>query len=155
MPGIAIGYDLHRLVPGRTLTVGGVAIDSQFGAEAHSDGDALLHALIDSLLSGAGLGDIGTMFPDNDPAYREISSLELLRRAWEQVSGRIIVYNFDSVVILDRPKIAGHIAKMKENISSIIGLSPEKIGIKGKTTENTRSTTIESYVVCLYESRYS
>jgi 2-C-methyl-D-erythritol 2,4-cyclodiphosphate synthase len=153
MPGVSVGYDLHRLVPGRVLTIGGVTIDSPFGAEAHSDGDVLLHALIDALLSGAGLDDIGTLFPDSDPQYRDISSLELLHRAWAQVSGRITVYNFDSVVILDKPKIAGHIMKMKENISSIIELSPEKIGIKGKTTENTRLMTIEAHVVCLYESR--
>ncbi|OHD57470.1 MAG: 2-C-methyl-D-erythritol 2,4-cyclodiphosphate synthase [Spirochaetes bacterium GWF1_51_8] len=151
MPGVALGYDLHKLVPGRELIVGGVKLESKFGAEAHSDGDALLHAVIDTLLSAAGLDDIGVQFPDNDPAYRGISSLELLREVWKRVSGKIVLYNIDTVVILEQPKIAPHIAEMKQNIASILGISTDKIGIKGKTAENTRLFTIEAHAVCLFE----
>jgi len=131
-----LGYDLHRLVSGRPLVIGGVRIPSEFGCQAHSDGDVLVHSLIDALLGAKGEGDIGQRFPETDPAYRDISSLELLRMVMEEVrAAGFRVVNTDSVVILEKPKLLPYLSEMKARLSPLLGTGPEFIGIKAKTAE--------------------
>jgi len=135
---IGNGFDVHALVHGRDLILGGVKIDHDLGLQGHSDADVLLHSIIDSFLSPANIGDIGQLFPDNDPAFKDISSIKLLKEVYQKLAANgFTVINTDSVVICDRPKIAQYIPEMKKNISNAMGgiLPPESIGIKGKTTE--------------------
>lgn len=135
---IGNGFDVHALVSGRELVLGGVKISYPLGLQGHSDADVLVHSIIDSFLSPANLGDIGQLFPDTDPLYKDISSLKLLRYVYDKlVSKGFSVINTDSVVICDNPKIASYIPEMKRNISEAMGgtLLPDSIGIKGKTTE--------------------
>ncbi len=132
------GFDVHALEHGRDLIIGGVKIDYHLGLQGHSDADVLIHSIIDSFLSPANIGDIGQLFPDNDPAYKNISSLKLLKEVYKRLTANgFIVINTDSVVICDKPKIAPYISEMKNKISEAMGgtLHPNSIGIKGKTTE--------------------
>jgi 2-C-methyl-D-erythritol 2,4-cyclodiphosphate synthase len=134
---IGTGYDVHAFAKGRDLILGGVKIDYESGLLGHSDADVLVHAIIDSLLGAANLGDIGKLFPDTDNKYKGISSIELLK----QVNALLIkkdiqIINIDTIVICERPKIKDFTDKMKLNISaSLNGLSVDRIGIKGTTTE--------------------
>jgi 2-C-methyl-D-erythritol 2,4-cyclodiphosphate synthase len=135
---IGNGFDVHAFEHGRELILGGVKIPYEKGLAGHSDADVLTHSIIDSLLSPANLGDIGKLFPDTDPAYKNINSLVLLEKVYDKFSKagyRII--NIDSVVICDKPKIASYTELMKEKLSNTMKneVSPEVIGIKGKTTE--------------------
>lgn len=131
-----IGYDIHRLVEGRDLWLGGVKIEHPLGLLGYSDGDALLHAICDALLGAAGLGDIGGHFPDTDPAYKGISSLKLLRHVAKLLAGSgFEVVNIDANVIAEAPKIGPHISDMKEAIGGAIGISAERVNIKGRTSE--------------------
>jgi len=135
---IGNGFDTHALVQGRDLILGGVKIDYNLGLQGHSDADVLIHSIIDSFLSPANMGDIGQLFPDTDPVYKDISSLKLLKEIYTKLSANgFTVINTDSVVICDKPKIAPYINEMKKNISEATGgiLHPNSIGIKGKTTE--------------------
>ena len=135
-PRIGLGYDAHRLAEGRKLILGGVEVPFDKGLEAHSDGDVLLHALMDAMLGAAGLPDIGRMFPDSDPAYKDAYSLDLLREAAKAVSeAGYVLGNADVVVICQAPKISGYVEEMRRTISGAVGCSPEAIGIKGTTTE--------------------
>ena len=122
-----IGFDVHKLVEGRKCIIGGVDIPYEKGLLGHSDADVLLHAISDALLGAAGLGDIGTYFPDTDPAFKGADSLELLRKVGEEVrkAGYEII-NIDSIVMCERPKV---------NIARVLGLDIKQIGIKGTTTE--------------------
>lgn len=131
-----IGFDVHKLVEGRKCIIGGVDIPYEKGLLGHSDADVLLHAISDALLGAAGLGDIGTYFPDTDPAFKGADSLELLRKVGEEVAkaGSEIV-NIDSVVICERPKVNPHKDAMKANIARVLGLDIKQVGIKGSTTE--------------------
>ncbi len=147
---VGFGYDIHRLETGRRLFIGGVLIPSDFGAVAHSDGDALIHAPIDSLLSPLGAGDIGALFPDTDVAWKDISSLELLKITTDELKD-IRIVNIDCTVILDRVKIFPFIREMKRNISQILDIEPDQIGIKGKTSENTKLSSIECYTISLLD----
>jgi 2-C-methyl-D-erythritol 2,4-cyclodiphosphate synthase len=133
---VGLGFDSHRLVAGRSLIVGGVNIPSTVGCLAHSDGDVLVHALIDALLGAAGLGDIGQKFPETNPDYENISSLELLRRVMAEIkaSGLAIV-NADTIVILEKPRLAPFIAQMKERLCPLLELQSSNLGIKAKTAE--------------------
>ena len=136
LPRIGHGYDVHQLVPGRKLILGGVDIPYEKGLLGHSDADAALHALMDALLGAAGLPDIGHLFPDNDPAYEGISSLLLL----EKVAGRLqqggfTVGNCDVTIIAQAPKMAPHIAAMRENTARALGIPEEKVNFKATTTE--------------------
>ncbi|MBC7348689.1 MAG: 2-C-methyl-D-erythritol 2,4-cyclodiphosphate synthase [Candidatus Aminicenantes bacterium] len=131
-----LGYDLHRLVPGRPLIIGGVAIPAEIGCLAHSDGDVLVHSLIDALLGARGEGDIGQRFPDTDPAYEGVSSLELLRRVMAEVrAAGLTVVNTDSVLILEKPRLAPYLGAMKANLALLLGIEPDHIGLKAKTAE--------------------
>lgn len=133
---IGNGYDVHRLVEGRPLIVGGVEIPHSTGLLGHSDGDVLLHALADALLGAAALGDIGGHFPDNDPRYKGISSLLLLEEVGEALgrAGYGIV-NLDAVIVAERPKMAPHIPLMKEKIAAALGLETGQISLKASTNE--------------------
>jgi 2-C-methyl-D-erythritol 4-phosphate cytidylyltransferase/2-C-methyl-D-erythritol 2,4-cyclodiphosphate synthase len=130
------GYDLHRLVEGRPLILGGVTIPFDRGLAGHSDADAICHAITDALLGAAGAGDIGRHFPDTDPRWKGASSLDLLRRAVEIVREHgLAVGNVDATVILERPKLAPHVEQMRATLAEVLGVTPDRVSIKGKTNE--------------------
>jgi 2-C-methyl-D-erythritol 2,4-cyclodiphosphate synthase len=134
---VGIGYDVHALVPGRTLKIGGVEIASTQGLLGHSDADVLLHAITDAVLGAAGMGDIGQLFPDTDPALKGADSLLLLRAAMDKVrAAGWRVGNVDAVVLAQRPKIAPHLAQMRARIAPLLGVAETAVGIKGKTSES-------------------
>lgn len=146
---IGIGYDVHRLEYNRKLILGGVLIPHEKGLIAHSDGDCLIHAIIDSILGAAGLCDIGTYFPDNNEKFKNISSLELLKETYKLISKESYeIINIDSVIICEQPKIKPYINKMKENISKIINISTSSIGIKATTEEKLGFTGKEEGIAC-------
>jgi len=131
-----IGYDVHRLVSGRHLILGGVSIPFELGLAGHSDADVLTHAIMDALLGAAGQGDIGRHFPDTDSRYKDISSLLLL----EQVAAIIVeagfrVVNIDSIVVAQKPKLAPYIEQMRENLARILQIPAAWVNIKATTTE--------------------
>ena len=133
---IGSGYDLHRLVAGRPLVIGGVRIPAPFGEEGHSDGDVLIHALIDALLGGAALGDIGTHFPPSDPAYKGIDSRRLLTAAAAMVAeAGYRVGNLDSTVILETPKLKEHIPAIRACLADDLGIPADAVSVKAKTNE--------------------
>jgi len=136
------GFDVHRLVKGRDLILGGTRIDYPLGLDGHSDADVLIHSIIDSLLGATGNGDIGALFPDSQDEYRNISSMKLLETVYHQFfRGPIDIINIDSTIICQEPKISPHVQEMNQNISSCLGgLSTNRIGIKGKTTEGLGTT---------------
>jgi 2-C-methyl-D-erythritol 4-phosphate cytidylyltransferase/2-C-methyl-D-erythritol 2,4-cyclodiphosphate synthase len=137
---IGNGYDLHRLVAGRPLILGGVTIPFDKGLEAHSDGDAICHAVTDAVLGAAGAGDIGRHFPDSDPAWKGANSLELLRRAGGIVSGAGYgVVNVDVIVIAQRPKLVPHVDAIRSNLAGALGCETSQISVKGKTNEGVDS----------------
>jgi len=130
------GFDVHALVPGRRLVIGGVTIDHPQGLLGHSDADVLLHAIIDALLGAAGLGDIGRWFPDTEAAHKDADSRVLL----ERVAARIAeagwqVGNLDCIVVAQAPRIAPHVDAMRRLIAATLAVEPTAVGIKGKTTE--------------------
>jgi len=133
---VGLGYDVHALVPGRRLVVGGIEIAAKQGLLGHSDADVLLHAITDALLGAAGLGDIGAMFPDSDPQHRGADSLELLRLAAVRVrEAGWSVANVDAVVVAQSVRIAPHVAAMQARIAPALGIEATAVGIKGKTSE--------------------
>lgn len=137
---IGNGYDLHRLVPGRPLVLGGVTIPFEKGLQGHSDADAVCHAVTDALLGGAGRGDIGRLFPDTDPEWKDANSLELLRRAAGVVKeDGYSVVNVDVVVIAQRPKLVPHIEAMRQNLASALACDASQVSVKGKTNEGVDS----------------
>jgi 2-C-methyl-D-erythritol 2,4-cyclodiphosphate synthase len=130
------GYDVHALVPGRRLVIGGVDIPFGRGLLGHSDGDVLLHAITDALLGAAALGDIGKLFPDSDDTYHNADSRVLLKAAAERVrEAGWRIENIDATVIAERPKIAPHVDAMREAIASCCGLEAAAVSVKGKTSE--------------------
>lgn len=130
------GFDVHALVPGRRLVIGGVEIPHATGLLGHSDADVLLHAITDALLGAAGLGDIGRLFPDTDAAHKDADSLVLLGTAMAQLRANDWrVVNVDCTVIAQRPRIAPHVPAMQQAIARVLGVFPSDINIKGKTTE--------------------
>ena len=133
---IGQGYDVHRLVEGRDLILGGVKIPYEKGLLGHSDADVLVHAVMDALLGAAALGDIGQHFPDTDPAYAGISSIELLRHVGRLLSEHsYIIENIDATVIAQRPKLLSYRPKMAENIAEALGISPGQVSVKATTEE--------------------
>ena len=151
---IGHGYDVHRLVEGRDLILGGVRIEYEKGLLGHSDADVLLHAISDALLGAAALGDIGKHFPDNDPAYKGADSLVLLRRVAELIaSNGYRVGNIDATVIAQAPKLAPHIEKMRLNIASALITDISNISVKATTEEKLGFTGdgsgIAAHAVCL------
>lgn len=133
---IGIGHDTHRLVEGRPLVLGGVRIDSERGADAHSDGDALCHALADAILGALAQGDLGVHFPDNDPRWKNADSLELLARVNEVMRARgYKIVNADSTISLERPKLREQIEAMRNALAGVLKVTIAKISVKAKTGE--------------------
>lgn len=131
-----IGYDVHQFAQGRPLILGGVEIPSPRGLDGHSDADVLCHAIADAILGAIGEADIGQHFPNTDPAYRGISSLELLRRVMALVHARgARLVNIDSSLIAEAPKIGPHVKAMRENIGAALGLAAARVGVKATTNE--------------------
>ncbi len=138
---IGNGYDLHRLVAGRQLILGGVAIPFDKGLEGHSDADAVCHAVTDAILGAASAGDIGRHFPDTDAAFRDANSVELLKRAVVVVrAAGYAVSNVDVVVIAQQPKLSPHIDAMRASLAQAIGIEPQQVSVKGKTNEGLDAT---------------
>jgi 2-C-methyl-D-erythritol 2,4-cyclodiphosphate synthase len=136
MTRCGIGYDIHRLAEDRQLILGGVEIAHSHGLEGHSDGDVLLHAIADAMLGAIGAGDIGQHFPNTDESIRGISSIEILKRAAQLLAGKKArTINIDATIIAEAPKIAPHIAAMRERIAKAVGISESSISIKATTNE--------------------
>lgn len=154
---IGHGYDVHRLVEGRKLILGGVAIPYDKGLLGHSDADVLLHALCDALLGAAALGDIGKLFPDNDMKYKDIDSMILLQETVNTLKQKgYSLVNADITVIAQAPKLSPHINKMRENIAKKIGVDIDRISVKATTEEKLgftgRGEGISAHAVCLIEN---
>jgi len=133
---VGIGYDVHRLEEGRKLIIGGVCIPFEKGLIGHSDADVLAHAIMDSLLGAAALGDIGMHFPDSDQTYKGADSIKLLERVGEILEDNgYCVVNIDSVVVAQRPKLSPHMDDMRERISSALGIEKDRVSVKATTTE--------------------
>lgn len=133
---IGFGNDVHRLVRGRPLVLGGVPIEADFGLEGHSDADVLTHAVMDAVLGAVGKGDIGRHFPDTDPSFKDARSLELLRRVEEIMRGEgFRLNNLDATVVAQRPRLAPHIPEMEKRLAAALGASPERVNVKATTTE--------------------
>jgi 2-C-methyl-D-erythritol 2,4-cyclodiphosphate synthase len=133
---IGHGFDTHALVAGRRLVIGGVAIPHEKGLAGHSDADVLIHAVCDALLGAAGLGDIGSHFPDSDPRYKDIDSRRLLREVARLLRERgLNAANVDATIIAQAPKMAPHIPAMRANLAADLGVAPDAVNVKAKTTE--------------------
>lgn len=133
---VGFGYDVHRLVTGRPLVLGGVPIPYEKGLQGHSDADVLLHAICDALLGAAALGDIGHHFPDADPSLKNIASTELLAKTMRMISAENYrICNLDTVIVAQAPPLAPHRSSMQEAIAPYLHLDPGRIGIKATTTE--------------------
>ncbi|MBI4465263.1 MAG: 2-C-methyl-D-erythritol 2,4-cyclodiphosphate synthase [Acidobacteria bacterium] len=131
-----IGYDTHRLAEGRKLILGGVEIASPRGLLGHSDADVLTHAVADALLGAAGLGDLGQYFPDTDPHWKDVRSLTFLETIRHLLAERgLRILNIDSVVVLDEPKLAPHLASVRESLAKALGIDLSALSVKAKTTE--------------------
>ena len=153
---IGHGYDVHKLVEGRDLIIGGVKIEHTLGLLGHSDADVLLHAVSDALLGAAGLGDIGKHFPDTDPQYKGADSLKLLQIVAQRVQeAGYRVSNIDVTMIAQRPKLRPHIAQMEQNIASAAGIDVSRVNVKATTEERLGFTGEElgmaCHAVCLLE----
>ena len=153
---IGHGYDVHKLVGGRDLILGGVKIDYEKGLLGHSDADVLLHAVSDALLGAAGLGDIGRHFPDTDPKYKGADSLELLREVYRKISEKgYRVGNIDVTMIAQKPKLKDFIPQMQENIAAAVGVTPDRVNVKATTEEKLGFTGtgegMSCHAVCLLE----
>lgn len=151
---IGMGYDVHKLVENRDLILGGVKIPYELGLAGHSDADVLVHAIMDALLGAAALGDIGTHFPDTDPAYKGADSLKLLEHVGALLSEHnYYIQNIDATIIAQRPKMAPHIMTMRENIANRLGISVNQVNVKATTEEGLGFTGegkgISSQAVCL------
>ena len=157
---IGMGYDVHRLVEGRELVMGGVKIPYEKGLLGHSDADVLLHAIADALLGAAALGDIGKHFPDTDPAYKGISSLLLLEKVGDLLEEKgYLIENIDATIIAQAPKMRPYIDAMRENIAGALRISPEQVNVKATTEEGLGFTGsgegISSQAICLLTSPFN
>ena len=153
---IGHGYDVHKLVPGRDLILGGVKIEYELGLLGHSDADVLLHAVSDALLGAAGLGDIGRHFPDTDPKYKGADSMKLLENVAEKVKAAgYRVSNIDVTMIAQKPKLKDHIPQMALNIARAVGIAPGRVNVKATTEEKLGFTGegqgMSCHAVCLLE----
>ena len=148
---IGNGYDIHRLVPGRALILGGVTLDHPdgLGLDGHSDADVLVHAVMDALLGALALGDIGRYFPPTDPQWKGADSLKLLDQVVKLVKERgWSVVNIDAVVIAERPKLKPHITEMSSRMASAIGIAPDAVGVKATTNEGLGPEGREEGISC-------
>jgi len=153
---IGHGYDVHRLKTGRALILGGVTIPYDLGLDGHSDADVLTHAIMDALLGAATAGDIGKLFPDNDEAFRGISSLELLRRVKQHLAEKNYkIVNVDATIIAQVPKLSPYREEMRENLAKVMEVDVEQVSVKATTEEHLgftgRGEGIAAHAVCLIE----
>ena len=153
-----IGYDLHRLEPGRKLIIGGLHLPFDKGPAGHSDGDVLAHALCDALFGAAGLGDIGTHFPDTDPQWKNADSMQFLEHAANLLAKKdFSIEHIDAVVILEKPKLGPHFPAMREKLAKALAISPDRIHLKAKTNEGVdaigRGEALAAWVVATLEVR--
>ena len=153
---IGHGYDVHRLKTGRALILGGVTIPYDLGLDGHSDADVLTHAIMDALLGAAAAGDIGKLFPDNDEAFRGISSLELLRRVKLHLAGKNYkIVNVDATIIAQAPKLSPYRETMRENLAKVMEVDVEQVSVKATTEEHLGFTGsgegIAAHAICLIE----
>jgi 2-C-methyl-D-erythritol 4-phosphate cytidylyltransferase/2-C-methyl-D-erythritol 2,4-cyclodiphosphate synthase len=151
---VGVGYDLHRLVEGRPLIVGGVQLAAERGALGHSDADVVCHAITDALLGAARAGDIGQHFPDTDPQWKEASSLALLKHVVALIEQRgLAIENVDVVVVLERPKVGPHRAVIEQQLADALGVDVGRVSVKAKTNEGVdavgRGEAIAAHAVCL------
>jgi len=156
---IGMGYDVHRLVEGRDLIIGGVKIPYEKGLLGHSDADVLLHAISDALLGAAALGDIGKHFPDSDPAFKGISSLLLLKKVGELIEDKgFLIENIDATIIAQAPKMRPHIDAMRENIAGALRITVDQVSVKATTEEGLGFTGtgegISAQAICLLNSPF-
>ena len=154
---IGMGYDVHRLVDDRKLIIGGVDIPYEKGLLGHSDADVLLHAIMDALLGAAAMGDIGKHFPDTDPAYKGISSIELLKRVGTLLEEHLfLIENIDATIIAQAPKMRQHIDSMRENIADALGIEVSQVNVKATTEEGLGFTGngegISAQAICMLTS---
>lgn len=154
---IGMGYDVHRLMEGRKLIMGGVEIPYEKGLLGHSDADVLLHAVMDALLGAAALGDIGKHFPDTEAEYKGISSLELLKRVGALLEENcFLIENIDATIIAQAPKMRPYIDSMRENIAGTLGIEPEQVNVKATTEEGLGFTGagegISAQAICMLNS---
>lgn len=155
---IGIGYDIHKLVEGRKLILGGVEIPHGKGLLGHSDADALIHAICDALLGAISAGDIGELFPDTDPKYKGADSAELLKKVYELLKGKNYeIDNIDSVIIAQEPKLTPFKKEMRRKIAQILKIEEDRIGVKAKTNEGLgeigKGAAIAAYAVALLKRR--
>jgi len=155
---IGYGYDVHRLVPGRPLVLGGVTIPSDVGLEGHSDADVLAHAVADAILGAAALGDIGAHFPDTDERWRGANSIELLRVATERAAeAGWTVGNVDATLVLERPRVAPHVGDMRRRLAGALGVDAGAVSVKATTGEGMgfagRAEGAAAHAVCLLVRR--
>lgn len=149
---IGIGWDRHRMEPGRRCVIGGVVFACARGPAGHSDGDALLHALADAVLGAAGLDDLGTAFPDTDPAWRGADSAQFVTEAVRRAAARgLRPASADAVLIADAPRVAPRRPEIRARLAELLGLPADRVNLKGKTTELGQDDRIEAYVVVLLE----
>lgn len=158
MTRFGMGYDVHRLVEGRKLILGGVEIPHSLGLLGHSDADVLLHAVSDALLGAAALGDIGRHFPDTDPKYEGADSMKLLAHVVELLSGQgYEIGNVDATIVAQKPKLKDYIPRMNENIARVLGVEPDAVNVKATTEEKLGFTGseegISAYAVAGIEKR--
>lgn len=156
---VGMGYDVHKLVEGRDLILGGVKIPHTLGLLGHSDADVLLHAIMDALLGAAALGDIGKHFPDTDPQYKGISSIKLLEHVRDLISEKgYMVENIDATIIAQKPKMRPYIEQMEQNIADALGIDVSQINVKATTEEGLGFTGTEegisSQAICALTSLY-
>ncbi len=144
---VGLGFDLHRLAPGRRLVLGGVEIPHPAGLLGHSDGDVVLHAVIDALLGASGLGDIGRWFPDTDPAWKDADSGMLLGKVLEKLNEGWEVVNADVTVLAEEPKIAPHHKAMQDRLAAILGT--DRVSIKAKTMEGLGPVGAREAIACM------
>ena len=153
---VGMGYDVHQLVEGRPLILGGVEIPHEKGLLGHSDADVLLHAIMDAMLGAAALGDIGRHFPDSDPAYKGADSMKLLAACREKIAEKgYVVYNLDALICAQAPKMAPHIETMRANIAAVLEIAVDAVNVKATTTEHLgfvgEKKGMSAYAVCLLE----
>ena len=151
---VGIGYDLHRLVEGRRLLLGGVELPFEKGEDGHSDGDVLFHAITDAVLGASGLGDIGSFFPPEDNKWKNADSADLLRTVMKEVQSQgWQIENIDCVIKLEKPKFIPYRQQVIESIASVLGIEADRVFVKAKTGEKLApigtSDAVEAYVVCL------
>ena len=153
---VGMGYDVHQLIEGRPLILGGVEIPYEKGLLGHSDADVLLHAIMDAMLGAAALGDIGRHFPDSDPAYKGADSMKLLAACREKIAEKgYVVHNLDALICAQAPKMAPHIETMRANIAAALEITVDAVNVKATTTEHLgfvgEKKGVSAYAVCLLE----